>query len=201
MTHQNETETDAMETRIPCEYEHDFVLVLSGIAELSPHVENALFEAGCDDATISVRSGRVYLTFSRSAASLKDAMLSAILDVIKSGIGAQVLRIDQCNLVTQAEIARKIGRTRSLVHQFINGVRGPGGFPAPECHITERAPLWRWCEVAHWLWQNGMLKENALRAAQYVETLNCVLDFLNQKQQYPEFVKEIFSDLQACNPE
>ena len=56
-------------TGIECEREHDFALILSGIAELTPEVQDALFEAGCDDATISVRSGRVYLTSSREPAS------------------------------------------------------------------------------------------------------------------------------------
>jgi hypothetical protein len=191
---------NAMEPRIPCEDEHDFVLVLTGITELNTKTENALFEAGCDDATISIRSGRVFLTFSRSAASKTDAIMSAIRDVRKSEIGAQVLRVDDFNLVTQAEIARKIGRSRQLVHQFIAGTRGPGGFPAPTCQIADSAPLWRWCEVAYWLWQNGMIEENALRAAQDVETINCVLDFVYQKQLNPDLVLELFSDLQVPSP-
>ena len=37
------------------EYEHDFTLVLTGIADLTPEVENALLGAGCDDGTISLR--------------------------------------------------------------------------------------------------------------------------------------------------
>jgi hypothetical protein len=41
-------------------------------------MEDALFEAGCDDATISVRSGCVFLAFARKAGSLEDAILSAL---------------------------------------------------------------------------------------------------------------------------
>ena len=98
--------------RTECEREHDFALVLSGMTELTPEVQDALFEAGCDDATISVRAGRVYLTFSRNSRSLKDAILTAIQDVKNARVGADVLRVDVCNLVTQADIARKIGRSR-----------------------------------------------------------------------------------------
>jgi hypothetical protein len=196
-TQQIKKETKAMDQKIPCEYEHDFVLVLTGVDGLSPEAEDALFEAGCDDATIRVRSGRVFLTFTRSATSIKEAILSAIRDVKDAQIGTDVLRVDDCNLVTQADIARKIARSRQLVHQFISGSRGPGGFPAPSCHITDAAPLWRWCEVAHWLWQNGMLKESALRAAQDVDTINCVLDFVHKKQVDPDFVEKFFSDLQG----
>src|SRR5438445_12283161 len=61
--------------------EHDFTLVLSGIADLTPEVQDALFEAGCDDATLSMCCGRPFLTFTRTAPTLKDAILSAISDV------------------------------------------------------------------------------------------------------------------------
>ena len=36
------------------EYEHDFTLVLTGIADLPPEMENALLGAGCYARTISV---------------------------------------------------------------------------------------------------------------------------------------------------
>jgi hypothetical protein len=199
-TQQSKGNTKSMDHMIPCEYEHEFVLVLTGVEGLSTEAEDALFEAGCGDATISVRSGRVFLAFTRTATSLREAILGAIRNVREARIGAEVLRVDDCNFVTQADIARKIGRSRQLVHQFIMGSRGSGGFPAPSCHINDTAPLWRWCEVAHWLWQNGMLKENALRAAQDVDTINCVLDFVHKKQVDPDFVEQFFAELQGSAP-
>jgi hypothetical protein len=72
----------------PCESEHDFVLVLDGIREVTSKVEDALFAAGCDDATISVRSGRVFLAFTRSAPSIGQAIVGAIRDVRKAGLGS-----------------------------------------------------------------------------------------------------------------
>ena len=54
-----------MKPRAESEQEHSFVLVVEGVAELDADVEKALFEAGCDDATISVRSGRISLAFTR----------------------------------------------------------------------------------------------------------------------------------------
>ena len=180
-----------METTKACEREHDFALVLTGITELTPEAENALFEAGCDDATISVRSGRVFLTFSRTAPTLPDAIISAIQDVRRAGVGAEVLRVDYCNLVTQADIARKIGRSRQLVHQYITGARGPGGFPAPACNITDDSPLWFWCEVAYWLWQNDMIREDVLREAEEVAVINSVLEFEYQRQLKPDRTEEI----------
>jgi len=54
---------------------------------LNDAVENALFEAGCDDATASIRYGLLYLEFSRVSSSFKEAILSAIRDVRKANIG------------------------------------------------------------------------------------------------------------------
>jgi hypothetical protein len=48
-------------------------------------MENALFEAGCDDATISWRNGYVWLTFDRAGEGLWDAVASAEADVRKAG--------------------------------------------------------------------------------------------------------------------
>ncbi len=180
-----------------CVREFDFTLLLDGINELSTDVEDALFEAGCDDATISIRSGRMYLTFSRSAASLKDAILSAIQDVRKSGIAATVLRVDDCDLVTQADIARRIDRSRELVRQYISGGRGPGGFPPPACNLTDNAPLWYWCEVAYWMYENDIIREDDLRDAQDLAVINNVLEIEHQKLAFPELTKEIVDALSS----
>lgn len=182
-------------TQSLCEYEHDFTLVLSGISELSPKIVDALLEAGCDDGTISMRSGRPFITFSRRAASMKDAILSAIANVRKAGTSADVLRVDYCNLVTQADIARKIDRSRQQIHQYTTGDRGPGGFPSPVCGITDDAPLWYWCEVAYWLWENDMVQENVLRAAEEVELINNVLELQRQRKQRPNLTKEIIDSV------
>ncbi len=184
-----------MKKAMLCEREHDFVLVMTGNTELVPELENALYKAGCDDATVSMRSGRLFLTFTREAPSLREAILSAIRDVKKVPSAGQVLRVDDCNLVTQAEIARKIDRPRQIVHQFITGTRGPGGFPGPACHITDNAPLWRWCDVAYWLWENNMIKENALQAALDVQAINAVLDLVHTGQLDPALVTQVLKEL------
>lgn len=181
-----------------CETEFDFTLLLDGVDRITPDVEDALFTAGCDDATISLRFGRVYLTFSRSAVSLKDAIISAIKNVRESGIDATVLRVDQCDLVTQSEIARRIHRSRQLVNQYINGGRGPGGFPAPACNVTEGTPLWYWCEVAFWLWENNIIKEEDVREAQDLTVINSVLELERQRQVSPELTQEIMEALSLC---
>ena len=70
---------------------HEFTLVLA-----SPHVTeeqcNALFEAGCDDGTISTSLAVTRIDFSREALSLEKAIRTAISDVNAAGL--QVLRAE-----------------------------------------------------------------------------------------------------------
>lgn len=181
--HMNETQA--------CEREYDFALVLKGVHHLTTEVEDALFQAGCDDATLSLQYGSVAMEFSRSALTLKDAILSAIRDVRKAGIGADVWRVDACELVSPAEIARRIKRSRQLVHQYMTGKRGPGGFPAPECNLTDGQPLWSWCAVSYWLSQNDMIRLEELRDAEIVAAINNALERAHQHQRNPALVDEV----------
>ena len=181
-----------------CESEFDFALILGGVAELTSSVEDALFNVGCNDATLSIQYGLLYLEFSRSAKSLEVAIISAINDVRKSNTGAEVLRVDECNLVTASEIARRIGRSRQLVHQYMTGQRGPGGFPPPECHLTDNAPLWAWCAVSYWLVQNNLLRLEESRNAVVVEAINNWLESARQRQRYPQLLDEITRALQSA---
>ncbi len=142
----------------PCSREYDFALVLEGIADLNDNVMNRLFDAGCDDATFSMRYGRVFAEFSREAESYSQALLSAISAVRAAGVGAEVLRVNTCDLVTPADIARRIDRSRELVSQYISGDRGPGKFPPPECFLTDDKPLWMWCAVSYWLAENSLIR-------------------------------------------
>ncbi len=175
----------------PCQREYDFALIVGGVPDLTAEVEDALFDAGCDDATPGIRYGLLFIEFSRSAASLQDAIISAVQQVQGAGIGAQVLRVDECDLVTASEIARRIKRSRQLVHQYMTGQRGPGGFPPPECHLADDKPLWTWCAVSHWLVQNGLLRPEESWNAEVIEAINNALEFARQRQRHPELVNEV----------
>jgi predicted DNA-binding transcriptional regulator AlpA len=109
---------------------------------------DALFEAGCDDATFSTKGALTFAAFDREAPSLLDAILSAIA-ATESVDGLEVLHVDPDELVWASEIAQRTGRTRQSIDQLIKGQRGPGDFPPPATHAT-RNPLWRWSEVETW---------------------------------------------------
>lgn len=60
---------------------YSFTLYLSGADELTQELEDALFEAGCDDAAPGIRGGVLRLGFDREAASFHEAVISAMEDV------------------------------------------------------------------------------------------------------------------------
>ena len=111
---------------------------------------DAVFEAGCDDAAIGRIDGIQYVDFDREAASLDRAILSAVAELERID-GIDVVRIADAGLVSMADIAARIGRTREGVRLLITGARGPGGFPPPVTDPRSRYRLWHWSEVALWL--------------------------------------------------
>jgi hypothetical protein len=71
---------------------YSFSLILAGVRELTVGMADALFEAGCDDATPASCEGVVSVDFDREADSLGDAIGSAVKDVERAGYA--VARVD-----------------------------------------------------------------------------------------------------------
>ena len=71
---------------------YTFRLTFSAVSEITNDLENAVLEAGCDDALLWGRGGVVGLRFDREAGSLGDAVGSAIRDVERAGLA--VARVD-----------------------------------------------------------------------------------------------------------
>jgi hypothetical protein len=181
-----------------CGREHEFALVLGNLPDLTDDVMDALFDAGCDDATFSLRYGLVFAEFCREADSYKGAVLSAIEDVRKADVGADVLRVNECDLVSAADIARRIDRSRELVSQYIKGDRGPGSFPPPECFLAEDKPLWAWCAVSHWLVENQLARPEVFEEAQFLWVLNDHLAIERQRRENPSLLREVKAALKPA---
>lgn len=71
-----------------------FCLVLTGIANLTEEMINALFESGCDDSTPCFIDKEVRIWFDREAESLEDAISMAIRDVRQANIGGTLTTIE-----------------------------------------------------------------------------------------------------------
>ena len=73
---------------------HAFTLVLSGVDELTPEMTDAIFAAGCHDATPWSCEGRVAIDFDREAESLGEAIGSAVNDVARAGFSIARVEVE-----------------------------------------------------------------------------------------------------------
>jgi hypothetical protein len=73
---------------------HEFSLLYTGVDDLSDELANALFEAGCGDATIGIQNGFFFADFHRDAPSFREALMSAIADVERSGQPIRLVRVE-----------------------------------------------------------------------------------------------------------
>ena len=64
---------------------HEFTITLAGVSSITDELEDSLFEAGCDDSTISGGGGVVRLDFNRKAKTFEQAVESAKADIKKAG--------------------------------------------------------------------------------------------------------------------
>lgn len=71
-----------------------FRLVFSDATEIDRELEDALFEAGCDDALLGLCEGVLFLIFDREAPSYRVALISAIMDVERAGVGLELVRVE-----------------------------------------------------------------------------------------------------------
>jgi len=128
---------------------YQFALIVEGPDLQADERIEALAGAGCDDALVGCVDGVQYLDFDRGAASLEEAILSAVADVERVE-GVEVVRLAGAGVVSMAEIANRTGRTRESVRLLVAGERGPGGFPPPMTDPRSRYRLWYWSDVARW---------------------------------------------------
>jgi len=73
---------------------HHFTLILSGVAEITPELADALYEATQGDIELSQRDGIVCLEFERAASTLHDAVTNAIREVEDATDGVRVIRVE-----------------------------------------------------------------------------------------------------------
>lgn len=161
---------------------HQFTLVLDGVDENTPDLEDFLFEAGCDDALINYKNGTVYLDFDRVGEDLEQSIISAINNVESTELGATIISVAPEHLVSLSDIAERVSMTRQAISLFMLGERGAGSFPKPVLKIANKSPLWRWSAVAEWFYQQGKItNHDIIDNANVVEDINAVLELRNSK--------------------
>lgn len=162
---------------------YQFTLVLDGVDEQAPNIEDALFEAGCDDAIVNYKNGSVYLDFDREGEELEQVIISAIKNVETANIGATIVSVAPEHLVNLSDIAARMSMTRQAISLLMLGERGAGGFPTPVLKISNKIPLWRWSSVAEWFYQQGrIIDRTIIDNANIVEDINMALELRNKQK-------------------
>ena len=85
---------------------YNFILVLSGITEPIENFEDALFEAGCDDATLSFFNQIAYLEFDRKGLSFAEAINSAIVQVESIDKDITVEKVEPNHLLIDSQLVK-----------------------------------------------------------------------------------------------
>jgi hypothetical protein len=147
----------------------EFSIIASGLDPTAPDFEKHFHDAGCDDALVSFQKGHIIVDFAREAATLAQALASAI-DAVRQA-GATVDRVEPDPLVSLSEIAGRTGLTRAAMTQYSKGQRGTG-FPPPVARITSDSPLWDWASVARWLCDRGTIGADEVIEAELVKEAN-----------------------------
>lgn len=73
---------------------YEFDVILRDLHEVTDEQSDALFEAGCDDATPVSCNGVAWIHFDREADSLEEAIRTAISQVQKSGLWIRKVELD-----------------------------------------------------------------------------------------------------------
>ena len=125
------------------------------------------------DSTASERNERAYVGIDRQAADFATAVVTAIEDVERVLPAVRVVALEPEDLVSQADIAQRQGRSRESISQLVKGERGPGTFPRPRFFVADRA-LWRWQDVERWFaeYQGGRTQ---LDHDAFIEAVNAIL--------------------------
>ncbi|KAA1155317.1 DNA-binding protein [Pseudoalteromonas sp. FUC4] len=172
---------------------YEFSLVLSGVDETTPNLDDALFEAGCDDGLVCTYNNTVYVDFMREAINYKQAVMSAIKNVESAGLNARVISVDAGDLVGISDIAQLSELSKKTISAYKDGKRGKGNFPSPIQRIKNTSPIWRWSDVATWLAEHGKIDIELAKNALITEAINQALQQRNPKP----IVKELVNKLQA----
>jgi len=83
---------------------YQFTMVLSGVAELTPSLADALYDATNGDIECNMRDGIAFLECARKGKSMREAILALIAEVESAGVGARVVRVESEAASTIARI-------------------------------------------------------------------------------------------------
>jgi predicted DNA-binding transcriptional regulator AlpA len=87
-------------------------------------------------------------------------------------VGLSVRLVEPDDLVTMADIAHRLGKSREYIRLLANGRKGRGLFPKPISHVSGRSKLWHWSDVAAW----AGLADQVAEHARSIAAINAALE-------------------------
>jgi exosome complex RNA-binding protein Csl4 len=73
---------------------HTFTLILSGVAEITPELADALYAATQGDIELNLRDGIAYVEVERAAPTLRKAIITVISEIEQAPVGVRVVRVE-----------------------------------------------------------------------------------------------------------
>src|SRR5260370_2333174 len=73
---------------------YPFTLILAGVGELAPALADALYAATDGDIELNLRDGVAFAEFVRTAATLREAITTAIREDEQATVGVRVVRLE-----------------------------------------------------------------------------------------------------------
>lgn len=73
---------------------YTFTLILSGVAEITSELADALFAAVQGEIEFNLREGVAFLECERTAATLREAIIATIREVEQADVGVRVVRVE-----------------------------------------------------------------------------------------------------------
>lgn len=135
------------------EYDFDLKFALPNPDADPEEFVDALYEAGCDDATVGLgQIGRVSLSFTREATSAQDAFTSAVESVTKAIPGAKLIEAAP-DYVGVTDIAGIVGCSRQNIRKILIENRS-----APPPVYSGTTGIWHLANVLNWLKPRGSFK-------------------------------------------
>lgn len=113
--------------------------------------------------------------FERDGSSFADAVHTALRDIWTLMPEADILRVENDELVALAAIGRRLDRSHEAVRLYARNKRGPGNFPAPVGKIDAKTEVWNWLDVATWWTAQGKAVPS-LQQDRFIKLVNDALD-------------------------
>lgn len=153
------------------EFEFELIFKVDNTSADQRDYADVLFEAGCDDALVSIgKRGIISLDFTRVAESANDALFSAVRNV-KEAIPSAMLIEATPDFVGITDIADILGFTRQNARNVITNEDGPIPIHLGSSSLWHLSEVFGWLEKKNNLERYGVTPTN-IEIARVTKTIN-----------------------------